>query len=85
MISPAPIDCRTAVLRIWDYLDEELDEARMAEVTAHLQHCRGCEEHYTFARALLDTIRASRTHAPPPDSLRERVVSVLKKEGFTLA
>ena len=30
--APETIDCLTAVRQLWDYLDEELDEARFAAV-----------------------------------------------------
>src|SRR5262245_4498799 len=33
------IDCNTAVSRLWDFLDEELDEQRMREIQKHLEEC----------------------------------------------
>lgn len=86
--SPEPIDCRTAVRRLWDYLDHELDADRMAEVTAHVERCEECGEHVKFARTFLSALSASRgdvlgTEVPDAIALRSRVVSALRREGFS--
>ncbi len=80
-----PIDCRTAVQRLWDYLDDELDAVRMAEVTAHVERCRACAEHYQFARTFLAALSASRVYDTGSESaaLRSRVIDALKSEGFS--
>ncbi len=80
---PAPIDCETAVRRLWDFLDAELDETRMAEVQAHLAVCRRCPPHFAFASTFLDAIAAVRPQDDVPDALRNRVVAALRSEGFT--
>lgn len=77
-----PIDCRTAVERLWDFLDEELDAHRMAEVEAHVALCASCAEHYRFARAFLDAITESWQALPDTMQLRERVVGALTRQGF---
>jgi len=78
-----PIDCRTAVQRLWDYLDEELDAARMTEVSAHVARCAACGEHVHFARTFLIALSASRTDVPDATALRSRVVDALEREGFS--
>jgi anti-sigma factor (TIGR02949 family) len=83
--SPAPvspIDCRTAVLRLWDFLDKELDAERIAEVDAHVASCAGCGEHYRFARAFLEAVVMSWQELPEPVRLRQRVMQVLQQEGL---
>lgn len=87
-VAPEPIDCRTAVQRLWDYLDHELDATRMAEVSAHVERCAACREHVQFARTFLSALSASQrevagTHAPDPYALRSRVVAALQREGFS--
>jgi anti-sigma factor (TIGR02949 family) len=81
--TPGGIDCATAVRRLWDYLDGELDDARMAEVDAHLDACRRCPPHFAFARTFLDALAAGRREHAPPVALRDRVVAALVAEGFT--
>ena len=80
---PAPIDCDTAVRRLWDYLDGELDDRRIAEVDAHLATCRHCPRHFAFARVFLDAVASARREHQQPGALRERVVGALRAEGFT--
>lgn len=78
----APIDCRTAVARLWDFLDDELDAIRLAEVEAHVALCARCGEHYRFARAFLDAIADSWQAIPDTTQLRERVLDTLTRQGF---
>jgi anti-sigma factor (TIGR02949 family) len=78
-----PIDCRTAVQQLWDYLDHELDAVRMAEVTAHVERCAECAEHFAFARTFLRSLSASRSDVPDAVALRSRVVQALQGEGFS--
>ncbi len=78
-----PIDCRTAVQQLWDYLDHELDAKRMAEVTAHVERCAECGEHFQFARTFLSALSASRSDVPDARALRSRVVEALQREGFS--
>lgn len=76
------IDCTTAIRRLWDYLDAELDASHMAEVEAHLRGCSECGPHFAFARTLAEQIAASRVAVEPCEALHERVVAALAAEGF---
>ena len=76
------IDCTTAVQRLWDYLDGELDARRMTEVEAHLAACRRCPGHFAFAQSLIDRLAAARAESVPPDALQRRVREALEAEGF---
>lgn len=80
--APSPIDCETAVRRLWDYLDGELDPTRTAEVESHLAVCRLCPPHFAFARALVAAIEATERAGTPPDALRSRVLAALRAEGY---
>lgn len=91
MMTPAtseavrPLDCHATVLRLWDYLDEEMDAVRMQEVTAHVDGCRACAEHFTFARSFLSAVATSRPLTRDPELLRHMVESKLRNEGFSRA
>jgi len=78
----APIDCRSAVSRLWDFLDRELDSTRLAEVEAHVALCEKCAEHFRFARAFLAAVTGAWKVDPAAAQLRERVVTMLEREGF---
>jgi anti-sigma factor (TIGR02949 family) len=79
---PASIDCETAVRRLWDYLDGELDPARAAEVDAHLAGCAECPPHFGFARTFLEALAAGRGARDGEPALRARVLTALSDEGF---
>ncbi len=79
---PEPIDCVTAVRRLWDYLDARLPSLRREEVEAHLAACAACPPHFAFAGSVRDAIAASRTPADPDADgrLRERVREALRRQ-----
>lgn len=78
----SPIDCETAVRRLWDYLDGRLPAMARQEVEAHLAACASCPPHFAFARAVQGALAES---APPgrlPDEdarLRERIRAALQR------
>jgi anti-sigma factor RsiW len=83
-----PIDCHAAVRQLWDFLDGELDAARVAAIAAHVEHCRSCSEHYAFARSFLAAVGEAQTtnraadNAGDVSALRARVVAALRREGY---
>lgn len=82
MAPPAPIDCETAVRRLWDFLDGELGAMSNAEVEIHLATCARCVPHFTFATGMLDAVAASRRVPGDLEPLRARVVAALETSGF---
>jgi anti-sigma factor (TIGR02949 family) len=76
------IDCTTAVQRMWDFLDGELDAARVREIEGHLAACQRCPSHFAFARSLLESIATARAGLEEPGALRSRVLAALQEEGF---
>jgi anti-sigma factor RsiW len=80
--SPEPIDCETAVRRLWDYLDGRLPSSARAEVEAHLAVCEYCPPHFVFAREMQATLAASAaptiTDAEETE-LRHRVRAALQR------
>jgi len=81
--APRPIDCREAVRQLWDYLDEELTEDRMAEVRQHLAQCERCLPHHDFGQRFLEALAASRHRHLMPTQVRKHVLSALSDAGFT--
>lgn len=79
---PLPIDCDTTVRRLWDYLDDELDATRFAEVEAHVAGCRECAEHVAFSRHFLSAVASSWQSASGADALKSAVVARLASEGY---
>jgi len=78
-----PIDCRIAMQRLWDFLDEELTEDRMAEVRRHLDTCEQCLPHHEFAQRFLKAMQASRAEQLMPPEVRRKVLRKLVEAGFS--
>ncbi|MEP6832041.1 MAG: zf-HC2 domain-containing protein [Gemmatimonas sp.] len=81
----APIDCRTAMRELWDYLDNELPAERTEQIRAHLATCIGCHEHMEFCRAFLQQIELPTVPAAAVVDLRARVRDALQRDGLTHA
>ena len=71
----APIDCETAMRRLWDYLDERLPDISRAEVDAHLSACAPCQSHVSFAASMRAALAASAS-ATSADDLGELMTRV---------
>lgn len=85
---PSAIDCHTAVRRLWDFLDHELDPSRFAEVEEHLHTCAACREHVQFAQTFLREVKRNADadgDGAATTSLRERILAQLASEGYTRA
>ena len=73
---PSPIDCATAVRRLWDYLDGRLSAMAQDEVEAHLATCERCPPHFMFAQRMQRSLAATAVPAISDEEearLRERV------------
>jgi anti-sigma factor (TIGR02949 family) len=82
---PAAIECEAAVRAMYDYLDSRLDALAATRVTSHLETCRACAAHYTFARRLLDHLPAAVPVTDVPQELRHRITSALTAAGYVPA
>ena len=78
------IDCRMAVQKLWDYLDQELTPERMDDVRRHLDRCGSCLPHHDYGRAFLAALSSAKeAEARAPDTLRHRVMANLRAAGFS--
>jgi anti-sigma factor RsiW len=77
-----PIDCETAVRRLWDYLDSRLPPQSRAEVEAHLATCALCPPHFAFARSMQRALAASVPAVADDEERRlsERVRAALQRQ-----
>ena len=80
----APIDCRSAMRELWDYLDNELPADRTEQIRAHLATCTGCDEHMQFCRAFLQQIELPTVSTAAVAVLRDRVRDALRCDGLTV-
>lgn len=76
------VDCATAVQKLWDYLDGNLDGSNEEAVRLHVTRCAHCFSHAGFGQLLLDTLAEVRRAEPDAASVRERVLISLRAEGY---
>ncbi len=67
------MECKEVLLRLWEYLDEELRPEEAEDVAAHLRRCHECYPDYCCDRALLELLARQRTACLAPATL---VISV---------
>jgi len=86
MPDPIPmLDCRSAMQQLWDYVDGELTDDRLAAVQRHLDACSHCHPHVEFAKRFLAALHSTREDRPCPQAVRSRVMQSLTDAGLTLS
>jgi anti-sigma factor (TIGR02949 family) len=63
------MECRDVLVRLWEYLDQELRPEEAKAVEAHLRGCGGCYPTYCCDRALLELLARQRTICSAPPTL----------------
>jgi hypothetical protein len=63
------MECKEVLIRLWEYLDEELRPEEAEAVAAHLLHCCQCHPAYCCDRALLELLARQRMACSAPASL----------------
>jgi mycothiol system anti-sigma-R factor len=61
--------CDEVLLRLWEYLDEELAREEAEAVAAHLDYCRRCHPAYCWDHALLELLARQRDFCTVPPEL----------------
>lgn len=81
-------DCQETKRHVHEYLQQELTEQEMTEITAHLANCDSCVEDYDFEQVFNSAIERSCTE-DAPDELAARVLAkvraVMAEEHFNAA
>lgn len=73
-----PMTCGEMAERLFEYLDEELDEQTAQRVRDHLDVCAHCATRADFEQAFLLAVEsASAAGEPLPEGLQDRVLAVL--------
>ena len=66
-------DCPEALARLQEYLDGELDEAAIEDVSHHLAQCYPCGDRVEFERHLRAVVRTNVATEVAPTGLLEKV------------
>jgi anti-sigma factor (TIGR02949 family) len=75
------ISCREAVGRLWEFIDNELDDATCEQVREHLERCRNCFPHYQFQQAYREFMATCKDGQCASPELRKKIFAALLGEG----
>ena len=76
----AMIPCEEASVRLFEYLDGELESVSEEEVRAHLDVCEYCYPRVQFEKHFLDALQRSQNGGRVSDDLRARVLQSLTED-----
>ena len=86
MDTATDIPCEDVIRSVWDYLDDEIDDARKERIRRHLELCDHCRDQYAFERELLRSLgRLLDDENNEIASLRARIERALVGHGFPKA
>jgi anti-sigma factor (TIGR02949 family) len=71
------IDCEQALKRLFDFIDQELDDDERDAMQRHLSTCRSCFSRASFERRLKEKLHELRCDEPTPDA-SERLKRLLQ-------
>jgi mycothiol system anti-sigma-R factor len=72
--NPHETDCGEVLLRVYEYLDGELDEHVVGKIRQHLDECGPCLSEYDLDIALKALIRRACGGECAPEELRTRIM-----------
>jgi len=61
--------CEDVLIRLWEYLDQELASEEASGVQAHLEDCSDCRPAYCCDRAFLELLARQRSRCSAPSRL----------------
>lgn len=67
------IDCKEAERRLHQYVDRELSDSEVAQVSRHLEGCDNCRALFRFEFGLRRLVHRAGQNEPPPPGLRDRI------------
>lgn len=70
-------DCQETKRHVHEFLQEELSDQEMADITSHLANCDSCEEDYDFEVLFNQVIKRSCEEAPPQE-LADRILGKIR-------
>ncbi len=72
--------CEEVLIRLWEYLDEELAPEEGESVRVHLKGCARCHPAYCCDRAFLALLARQRARCRAPAMLKIRVHQVIASQ-----
>ncbi|PCI39631.1 MAG: anti-sigma factor [Elusimicrobia bacterium] len=72
-------ECTSAISKLFEYLDQELDIKDTETFERHIELCRNCFDRFDFEKALRERVKNSNTGAEPSEACKVRIQNILKK------
>ena len=77
-----PEECLAVVRHLWDFLDDQLSEARADELRRHLGECEICHRYHLYQENFLEAFAAYRVRYGAPSGVKRKVLEALREAGF---
>lgn len=78
MIQTKKVSCEEALKRIFDYLDNALEEAEYCDIEDHLSVCRTCYSRVEFERRLKQHLSHIGEEKAPPE-LEDKIHAIVQQ------
>jgi anti-sigma factor (TIGR02949 family) len=75
------LSCEEALVRIYEYMDGELDHLSTAQVEEHFRVCARCYPHLHLERNFRVRVQTALGRSEVPEDLRERVLDILARDS----
>ena len=79
-VGPDARNCDEAMERLYEYLDEEMDDATAEGIRSHLDDCGGCHDSFDFERRLKVVVR-ERLSEEVPEPFLSKLRNALEEEA----
>ncbi len=76
-------DCSEALLKVYEYLDNEMGPADCARIREHLGECASCMDEYDKDLLLKALVRRSCGCEPAPAQLRTQIIARITSLSVT--
>ena len=71
------MNCTDCIEKLGSYLDRELNEAEVAEVTRHMDDCPPCKDLYEFQAGVKRLVKICCDRGQAPAHLRDKLNQIL--------
>ncbi|GAB48440.1 mycothiol system anti-sigma-R factor [Mobilicoccus pelagius] len=78
-----PTDCSEVRLRVFEYIDAEMDAGDCERLKTHLDECGACMSEYERDLVLKALVRRSCACQPAPRTLRMQIMARITTFGLT--
>lgn len=79
------VDCSSALLRVFEYLDGEMGEQERAAIHTHLMECVDCLKQYRLDEMVKIVVRRSMVCESAPTHLRQTIMRSITTVRFDVS